>query len=238
MTTLIRFTKDAFFCLILCLCIAMLASCTTKQSNNEVVEESAENTSTLETENHSKKEKFILFFGNSLTAGYGLEDEEKAFPALIQKRMDSLNYDYQVINAGLSGETTAGGDGRIDWVLRQPIDIFVLALGANDMLRGFELSATEKNLRSIVDKVKNKYPNTQIIIAGMQAPPNLGEDYTTRFAKIFSDLATTYDAGLVPFLLEGVAANPALNQPDGIHPNAEGAKILMENVWVVLKEYL
>jgi acyl-CoA thioesterase-1 len=183
------------------------------------------------------KKEVILFFGNSLTAGYGLE-ENQAFTALIQDRIDSLNLNYQVVNAGLSGETTAGGLGRIDWVLEQPIDIFVLELGGNDMLRGFNIEATESNLRAIIKKVKAKNAKIQIIIAGMQAPPNMGKDYTDRFEKIYFQLADEYQTGLIPFLLKDVGGIKSLNQSDGIHPNAEGQKVLRENVWQELKKFL
>jgi acyl-CoA thioesterase-1 len=181
--------------------------------------------------------KYILCFGNSLTAGYGLEEEE-SFPSLIQQRIDSLGLPYQVINAGLSGETSAGGLGRIDWVLRQQIDVFVLELGPNDVLRGLDLDATEKNLRGILDKVLSKYPDIPIVIAGMEAPPNMGEAYTTQFRGIYRKLADDYKARLIPFLLEDVGGKPELNLPDRMHPNAEGQKIVRENVWIILKDVL
>jgi acyl-CoA thioesterase I len=179
--------------------------------------------------------KTILFFGNSLTAGYGLEPSE-AFPALVQNKIDSLHLPYKVINAGVSGETTSGGIGRIDWILRQPIDVFVLELGGNDGLRGIPLTITKKNLQAIIDKVKTKYPSVKIVLAGMQIPPNMGQDYTTRFRKIYPELAADNNAHLIPFLLKEVGGDPKLNQDDGIHPNKEGEKIVAENVWEVLKE--
>ncbi|MEL6124366.1 MAG: arylesterase [Bacteroidota bacterium] len=178
----------------------------------------------------------ILFFGNSLTAGYGL-DETEAFPYLIQTRIDSLGLPYQVVNGGLSGETTAGGKGRIDWVLRSPVDIFVLELGANDMLRGLDLSETDKNLRAILDKVRKANARTKIVIAGMQAPPNMGKDYQDNFAAIFGQVAKDYDASLIPFLLAGLEGK-GLDIGDGKHPNAEGQLIVMENVWSTLKDLL
>jgi acyl-CoA thioesterase-1 len=183
------------------------------------------------TERHSKP--VILFFGNSLSAGYGLAPEE-AFPALIQQRLDSLGRDYRVVNAGVSGETSAGGLGRVDWVLRQAVDIFVLELGGNDGLRGIPPAETKANLQAIIDAVRNKYPQARIILAGMEAPPNMGQAYTTAFRRIFSELAQANDIALIPFLLEGVGGEAALNLPDGIHPNAEGAKIVADNVWEVL----
>ncbi len=183
----------------------------------------------------SPKQKIVLFFGNSLTAGYGLEPTE-AFPALIQNKIDSLHLSYKTINAGVSGETSAGGLGRIDWILRQPIDVFVLELGGNDGLRGIPLAETRKNLQAIINKVKNKYPKTKIVLAGMQIPPNMGEDYTTAFKKIYPDLAMKNNLILIPFLLQGVGGDPKLNQDDGIHPNATGEQIVAGNVWQVLEK--
>ena len=188
-----------------------------------------------ETTTSSKKN--IMFFGDSLTAGYGL-DEEESYPSLIQNRIDSLGLSYQVINAGLSGETTTGGLGRIDWVLQQPIDVFVLALGSNDMLRGLDLSLSKDNLRKILDKVREHSPSAKIILAGMLSPPNMGEDYSRGFNGMFGEIAEDYNASLIPFLLEGVAGDPSLNLADGKHPNAIGQTIVVENVWQILKEVL
>ena len=175
----------------------------------------------------------ILFYGDSLTAGLGL-DTQQAFPALIGQRLDSLGLDFQVVNAGLSGETTASGVNRLDWVLRQPVDIFVLELGANDGLRGIPLSETRKNLSEIIERVRNTDPDTRIILTGMQLPPNMGPAYTAEFRELFPELARQYNLELVPFLLAGVGGIPELNQADGIHPTAEGHRILAENVWEVL----
>ena len=177
--------------------------------------------------------KVILFFGDSLTAGYGLSQEE-AFPALVEKRCAAEGNPCQVINAGLSGETSAGGLSRIDWILRRPIDVFVLELGANDGLRGLPVEQTKKNLQAIIDKVKTKYPNVKIVIAGMMVPPNMGPDYTAQFRKIFPELAKKNQATLIPFLLEDVAGHESLNLADGIHPNIEGHKIVAKNVYEVL----
>ena len=181
--------------------------------------------------------KTIVFFGNSITAGYGLEMSE-AFPALIQRKIDSLALPYKVVNAGVSGETSSGGDGRIDWVLRQPVDVFVLELGGNDGLRGIPVTETRKNLQSIIDKVKAKNPAVKIIIAGMQIPPNMGKQYTGEFRSMYPELAKKNDIALIPFLLEGVGGEAKFNQDDGIHPTAEGQKILAQNVWEVLKGVL
>lgn len=183
------------------------------------------------------KSKVILFFGDSLTAGYGLEPEE-AFPALIQAQIDSLELDYTVVNAGLSGETTSGGRNRLSWVLNQKTDVFVLELGANDGLRGIPLAETRNNLETIVNAVRERNPETEIVIAGMQIPPNMGKEYTTEFRSIFPELAKEQDLHLIPFLLDGVAGNPDLNQQDGIHPTVEGHKIVAANVWEILEDVI
>ncbi|MBE8723086.1 arylesterase [Sphingobacterium pedocola] len=182
--------------------------------------------------------KLILFFGNSLTAGYGLDGQEDAFPALIQAKIDSLALPYDCINAGLSGETSAGGKERIDWLLKQPIDIFVLELGANDGLRGIANSTTYENLSSIVEKVKKANPDCKLILAGMMVPPSMGNAYFDNFKNIYPRLADEYDMALVPFLLDKVAGIENLNQTDGVHPTDEGQKIVAENVWSVLKPLL
>ncbi len=173
--------------------------------------------------------KTILFFGDSLTAGYGLSPEI-AFPALVEKEFIKENKKVKVINAGLSGETSAGGLSRIDWILRQPIDIFVLELGANDGLRGLPIEQTRDNLQSIIDKVKSKYPKVKIVLAGMMVPPNMGKSYSDEFGKIYPTMAKKNKASLIPFLLEGVAGNETLNQADGIHPNQQGHKIVANNL--------
>jgi acyl-CoA thioesterase-1 len=181
------------------------------------------------------KTKTIVFFGNSLTAGYGLSSPTQAFPALVQNKIDSAGLPYNVVNAGVSGETSSGGASRIDWILRQPLDVFVLELGANDGLRGIPLTETRQSLQAIIDKVKAKYPSAKLVLAGMQIPPNMGETYTTQFRKIYPDLATKNNITLIPFLLEGVGGEARLNQADGIHPTAEGAQIVAQNVWKVLQ---
>jgi len=182
--------------------------------------------------------KSILFFGNSLTAGYGLDDPDQAFPAIVQHKIDSVKLPYKVINGGLSGETTSDGKNRINWLLRQPVDVFVLELGANDGLRGIPVAETEVNLQSIIDQVKAQYPNVKMVLTGMQVPPNMGAKYADDFRKIFPRLAKKNNMQLVPFLLENVAGIRDLNQRDGIHPTAKGAKIVAQNVWVVLKGML
>lgn len=185
----------------------------------------------------STQKKNILFFGNSLTAGLGVEPEE-AFPALIEDKIDSLNLLYKITNAGLSGETTAAGKARINWILKQQVDVFVLELGANDGLRGIPVSETEKNLQDIVDQVKAKYPDAKLVMTGMQVPPNMGSKYASDFKLIFKQLADKNNMALVPFLLDKVGGVSDLNQSDGIHPTPEGHRILAENVWTVLKNVL
>jgi len=212
--------------------IMLLSACT----DNKKPVSSDQNNTAKETTTLIKK-KTIVFFGNSLTAGYGVSPSE-AFPAIIQKRIDSLGLPYQVVNAGVSGETSSGGKTRIDWILREPVDIFVLELGANDGLRGTPLSETKKNLQDIIDKVKAKYPDTKLVFAGMEIPPNMGQAYTTEFRNIYTDLAAKNKMTLIPFLLEGVGGEPELNQADGIHPTAEGHLIVAENVWKQLEKLL
>lgn len=181
--------------------------------------------------------KMILFYGDSLTAGYGLSTED-AFPAIVEEKLNKKGKPTKVVNAGLSGETSAGGLNRLDWVLKQPVDIFVLELGANDGLRGLPLDQTQKNLQAIIDKVKAKYPKAKIVIAGMLVPPNMGPDYTASFRKIFPELAKKNNATLIPFLLQDVAGNEKLNIADGIHPNVEGHKIVADNVLKVIEPLL
>ncbi|WP_244095028.1 arylesterase [Pedobacter alluvionis] len=213
----------------------VLLSCGNKESksNNDKTLDSADQKTAVA----ATKQKNILFFGTSLTAGYGLDPTE-AYPALIQNRIDSLQLPYKVINGGLSGETSAGGKGRIDWLLKQRVDIFVLELGANDGLRGLPVSQTVKNLQAIIDRVKAKYPDAKMVLAGMQVPPNMGAKYASDFKNMFPDLAKKNQMALIPFLLDKVGGVPELNQADGIHPTADGDKILAENVWVVLKGLL
>ena len=216
-----------FFVFILSL---QLASCTSEKK--ETIVESAKNIEKLE---EVKEEKTILFFGNSLTAGYGI-DKEDAFAGLTQKRIDSLGLEYKVINGGLSGETTAGGLSRLDWFLEDMPDIFILELGGNDGLRGIALSETKSNLIGIIDKVRDTYPGTKIILAGMQIPPNMGQEYTQEFQEIYPDIAQEKGVTLIPFLLENVGGIPELNLPDGIHPTEEGHKIVFETIWPYISE--
>jgi acyl-CoA thioesterase-1 len=185
----------------------------------------------------ARERPVVLFLGDSLTAGYGLTAEE-AFPALVQERIDAEGLGYRVVNAGVSGDTSAGGLRRIDWLLRQPVAVLVLGLGANDMLRGQDLGALRANLRAIVEKTRAAHPAARIVVAGMRAPVNLGRGYAAGFEAVFREVAEESSAALIPFLLEGVAADPELNQPDGIHPTAEGHRILADLVWRTLEPML
>jgi len=226
---------------LLSLIILLCFACTNTGEQSADTKTTTENTKpeaapTASPENEAKT-KYILFFGDSITAGYGLEEKD-ALTTLIQNRIKEMKLDYKVVNAGLSGETTAGGARRIDWVLKQKVDLFVLELGGNDLLRGLDVNVTEENLRTILRKVRKKNPKIPIIIAGMMAPPNMGKKYQEKFNRIFAGLAKEFDAGFIPFVLEGVAGDPKLNLPDGIHPNVEGEKIVADNIWKVLKDFL
>lgn len=181
----------------------------------------------------AQERKTILFFGDSITAGYGI-DSEDAFPALIHSKLDSNNYHYRAVNAGFSGETSAGGLRRVEWVLQQSVDIFILELGGNDGLRGVDPADTKRNLQGILDIVREKNSNITLILTGMEAPPNMGEDYTNAFRQVYKDLAQENDLIFIPFILEGVAGDPELNLPDGIHPTEDGHKIVADLVWDTL----
>jgi len=179
----------------------------------------------------------ILFVGTSLTAGLGLDPSE-AYPALVQRKIDAAGLHYRVVNAGVSGETSAGALRRMGWLMRQPVAVLVVETGANDGLRGQEPEATRENVQAIFDEVLRRRPPPKLVLAAMEALPNYGEQYRRRFRAIFPELAKANGATLVPFLLEGVAGNPLLNQPDGIHPNAEGQEVVAENVWKTLRPLL
>lgn len=183
--------------------------------------------------------KTILFFGDSLTAGYGLEDPTaSAYPAVVQEKIAAAGLPYRVINAGLSGETTAGGLRRLDWILRQPVDVFVLELGGNDGLRGLSVETARTNMQAILDRVRAKNPDVKLVVAGMQMPTSMGPDYARAFEAIYPALAEKNDAILIPFLLAGVGGDPTLNLPDGIHPTPKGHAIVAETVWKTLKPVL
>lgn len=178
----------------------------------------------------SVRKPVVLFFGTSLTAGAGLEPDQ-AFPALVEKKADSSGLPIKVVNAGLSGETTAGAVRRIDWVLRTPADVIVVEVGANDALRGLSPAAAKANLETLIAAMKRKQPRAQIVLVQMEAPPNLGNAYTRSFRSIYVDVARQENLILIPFLLDGVAGISRLNQPDGIHPNVVGERIVAENIW-------
>ena len=214
--------------IIIAIITSSILGCTQPENNS-----TAKATTQQTTPVPSSTKKTIVFFGNSITAGYGLAPGD-AFPALIQQKIDSAGLAYMVVNAGVSGETSTSGNSRIDWILKQPLDIFVLELGGNDGLRGIPLTETKQSLQQIIDKVKKGYPAATIILAGMQIPPNMGQTYTTQFRMLFPELAKANDILLIPFLLEGVGGEKALNQDDGIHPNEAGAKIVAETAWSVL----
>jgi acyl-CoA thioesterase-1 len=231
---IVKLTKMGVFFLFV-ICISFSACKDEKSRPNESqtnVKEEIKSEDKKKTDN-----KVILFYGNSLTAGYGLNENE-SFPSLIEDRIDSLGLKYTVVNAGLSGETTSGGLKRIDWVMKQKVDIFFLELGANDMLRGLPLNETRKNLSEIISIVKAKNPNVKIGLCEMMAPPNMGEEYVKEFTKIYKDLSSPSGITLIPFFLEGVAGDEDLLLKDGKHPNAEGQVIVAENIWRYLEKML
>lgn len=181
----------------------------------------------------------VVFFGDSLTAGYGLEDPAgESYPARIQEKIDAEKLTWRTVNAGLSGETTSGGLRRVDWILRQPVDIFVLALGGNDGLRGIDPSVSRTNLQQILERVRAKYPQAKLVLAGMQMPPSMGADFARAFERMYPEVAEKYGAVLVPFLLDGVGGQLDLNLPDRIHPNARGHAVIAETVWKALRPLL
>jgi len=214
------------------LLFALFSACGNGSSSNQASQ------ATTAPPDSTSSDMNVLFFGDSLTAGYGLDDQSEAFPGVIQGKIDAAKLHYHVVNAGVSGETSAGGKGRINWILKQRVDVFVLELGANDGLRGIPVSETVDNLQSIIDAVKARYPKAKLVMLGMQIPPSMGTQYTYSFKAIFPELAAKNKMALVPFLLKDVAGIPSLNQKDGIHPTAEGAKIVADNVWQVLQDVL
>ncbi|HEU4456157.1 MAG TPA: arylesterase [Longimicrobium sp.] len=181
--------------------------------------------------------KVVLFVGTSLTAALGLEPEQ-GFPARVQEKIDSAGLPFEVVNAGVSGETSTGARARIGWLLNQPFDVLVLETGANDMLRGTRLDRLRGNIEAIVDTVRQVRPDARIVLTGMLASPNLGADYGRDFRAVYTEVARADSLPLVPFLLEGVAAVPELNLGDGIHPNERGHRVVADNVWKVLEPVL
>jgi acyl-CoA thioesterase-1 len=175
----------------------------------------------------------VLFVGTSLTAGYGL-DPRQAYPAVVQTKIDSAGFDYQVVNAGVSGQTSAGARNSIDWLLRRPVAVLVIETGANDGLRGIDPAELRGNIEAIVTRARAQEPPPSIILVGMEAPPNLGQRYASGFRAVYGDVAQEHGVGLIPFLLDGVAGIDSLNQADGIHPTPAGQRILAGHVWDVL----
>lgn len=180
----------------------------------------------------------VLFLGTSLTEGLGLPAGEPAYPERIQRRIDEAGLPFRVVNAGVSGETSAGGVARLDWVLRGPVDVLVVELGANDGLRGLPVSALEDNLRTVVREAREANPDMEVVLLAMEAPPNLGTDYVEAFRSTFARVAQQEDVSLVPFFLDGIAGVPSLNQEDGIHPTGEGHERMADRVWTVLEPVL
>lgn len=183
------------------------------------------------------RDTVVLFLGDSITAGYGLA-REAAYPGLIQQKIDSLGWPIRVVNGGLSGDTSSGGLRRLDWLMRDRVDVLVVALGGNDGLRGIEPGAMRENLEQIIDEARERNEEIQIVLAGMRMPPNLGASYTQRFERVYRELAEQKAVHFIPFLLEGVGGEARLNQRDGIHPTAEGQRLIAEHVWQLLHPIL
>ncbi len=233
---------------LLLLALALLTGCAPEVENRDVVRQAPEEGSPAaanddpadaapasRSEPSPEARPVILFLGTSLTAGQGLDDPALAFPGRIQARLDSADLDFEVVNGGVSGDTSAGGLRRLEWLLRRPVRVLVLELGANDGLRGQDPEALFGNLREIVRRTRMRYPDVAVVVAGMEAPPNLGEQYTDAFRDVYPRLAREEDTKLIPFLLAGVAGVPDLNQPDGIHPTVEGHQRIADVVWRALE---
>ncbi len=183
------------------------------------------------------EKKTIVFLGDSLSAGSGVKPQQ-AFPALVGDKIRERGLPFEVVNAGVGGDTTAGGLRRLDWLLQRKVDVLVLELGGNDGLRGLPVSNIKANLKAMIDKARAKYPEVKIVIAGMQMPPNVGAKYREEFQQVFYDVAKENNATMIPFLLEGVGGLREFNQPDLIHPNPEGHKIVADVVWKTLEPLL
>ncbi|MCX6870901.1 MAG: arylesterase [Verrucomicrobia bacterium] len=182
-------------------------------------------------------DKILVVLGDSLSAGFGVDPSE-AWPARIQEKIREAGLSWKLVNAGLSGDTSAGGLRRLEWILRRPVDALLLELGSNDGLRGLPLEGTRTNLQTVIERTRAKYPNVRIVLAGMKMPENLGEAYTRQFETLYRDLAATNTVALIPFLLDGVGGRAELNLPDQIHPNVEGHRRVATNVWKVLQPVL
>jgi acyl-CoA thioesterase-1 len=230
-------SHQLFSVLVLLLFMLCCLSCEADKSKTNKPNMEEKELAKKEEEKTKSDKKVVLFYGDSLTAGYGLEDDQ-SFPSHIEDKIDSLALNYTVVNAGLSGETTSGGLQRLDWVMKQKVDIFFLELGANDMLRGLPLEETRKNLSEIITKVKAKNANIKIALCEMIAAPNMGDEYVKAFNQIFKDLAKEHNITFVPFFLDGVAGHPDLLLRDGKHPNAKGQVIAADNIWKILEGML
>lgn len=178
--------------------------------------------------------KRIVILGDSITAGYGLDPSE-AYPALIQQKITASGFPFTLANAGVSGDTTAGGLRRVAWAMGQGADVLIIALGGNDGLRGISPEETKKNLLGIIAAARGRHPGINVLLAGMQMPDNMGPEFTARFKAVFPEVAKESGATLIPYLLEGIGGDESLNQPDGIHPTAEGQEKVAENVWEILR---
>ena len=226
-------------CLIFLLVVACWSACRDAETKAPTREAAPGAQSSSAAPASGVSQKLFVFFGNSITAGYGLDDLSKGFAAIIQKKIDSMGLAIRCVNAGASGATTADGKESIGWRTAQaPIDYFFLELGGNDALRGIQPASSVQNLQSIIDTVRAKNPSVKIILAGMEAPPQMGNKYTSEFRAMYVDLAKKNNLSLIPFILEGVGGVPALNQSDGIHPTPEGNKIVAETVWKYVKPVL
>ncbi len=213
--------------------VLTLAACRNAEAPNDAVQSSPTASQAPAPAPPTTEARRVVFLGNSITAGYGLDPDE-AFPALIQQKIDSLGWDFTVENAGVSGDITAGGVSRIDWLLDAPVAALVIELGGNDGLRGLPIEGIRANLTQIIERTRARYPQARIVLAGMQIPPNLGARYATDFRDVFPAVAEATGADFVPFVLENVGGVTRLNQNDGIHPTAEGHRIVAGNVWNVL----
>ena len=229
----LRSTQRTWFLLMLFL----MVSCSGQAQKAEPIV-AQDSTSAAEKEAAAEaSKKVMLIFGDSITAGYGLE-QEQAFPALLQTKIDSVQAPWKVINGGLSGETTAAGLRRLEWTLQQPVDLLLIELGGNDALRGVSVSEMRSNLDKMIQMTKSKYPDAMIVLAGMKVPPNLGAQYGKEFEAVYAQLAKKHGITLIPFILEGVGGNENLNQADQIHPTAEGHRIIAKTVWEVIEPLL
>jgi acyl-CoA thioesterase-1 len=215
----------------------LLVACQKADRASDQIEIAGGNSNPAPTSTPIKLEELpaIVAFGDSLTAGYGLPPEQ-SYPALLQRKLNEKGYSYRVVNAGVSGDTSAGGVRRIDWALQGDVKFLILELGGNDALRGQPVAAMKKNLAQIIETAQDR--GVTVILAGMEAPPNMGEDYTSEFRQAYRDLAKQYKIAFIPFVLEGVGGRPEMNQPDGIHPNADGEVVMTENIWRALEPML